>query len=79
MLCEHPLELHTQAKGRPDGVSYATAKLAPWPTTLCATIAYAIAYISSPSPSIDAIPTIAATTTTRVDTPPLPPAPPPTT
>ena len=45
LLCDHPLELHTNAKGKPDDVAYATAKLAPWPTRLCATIAYAIAYI----------------------------------
>ena len=76
LLCDHPLELHTKAKGKPDGVAYATAKLAPWPTRLCATVAYAIAYISSPPLSIDAIPTLPAI---AVDTPPLPPAPPPAT
>jgi hypothetical protein len=70
LLCDHPLEMHTKAIGKPDGVTYATAKLAPWPTRLCATIAYAIAYISSPPPSIDAIPIIPAT-----DAPPLPSAP----
>ena len=70
LLCDHPLEMHTKAIGKPDGVAYATAKLAPWPTRLCATIAYAIAYISSPPPSIDAIPIIPA-----ADAPPLPSAP----